>query len=61
MCFINLKTGLLLAGLMVVAWGYHLLAVPPEADYAEMLRRAKGGVFSVVGGSGLLTAWLAKR
>lgn len=30
MRFISLKTALLLAGLIVVAWGCHLLAVPPE-------------------------------
>ncbi len=52
---------LLLNGLLLVVAGYHLLAVPPEAGYDEMLRRAWEGMFSVAGGGGLLMVWVAKR
>lgn len=52
---------LCLAGVLLTVWGYHLLAVPPDAPYTEMLVRARNGVFSVMGGSGLLMAWLVSR
>jgi len=51
----------MLTGIALILYGYWLLAVPPDALYAEMLARAKGGILSVVAGGGLLVAWLAKR
>jgi len=45
----------------LILYGYWLLAVPPDALYHQMLARARDGVFSVMGGSGLLMVWLVKR
>jgi len=61
MRFFNLKTGSLLTGLLLIAWGYHLLAVPPDAGYDEMLSRAKNGVLFVISGATMVMIWLAKR
>lgn len=61
MRFFNLKTGLLLIGILLIAWGYHLLAVPPAASYDEMLNRAKSGVLFVICGGTCMMLWLAKR
>jgi len=52
---------LLPLGLCLVAFGYWLLAVPPDALHDVMVARAKQGVLSVTGGGGLLMVWLAKR
>ena len=57
----QLKAFLFLAGFLLIAYGYWLLAVPPDALYQEMLSRAKGGILSVVGGCGLLMAWMTQR
>jgi len=52
---------LFITAFLLVTYGYHLLAVPPDASAEEMLSRAKNGMFSVVGGGTLLMLWLAKR
>ncbi len=58
----NLKPFILLAGgILLIAWGYHLLAVPPDTGFDEMLSRAKNGVLFVVCGGTCLMLWLAKR
>lgn len=57
----HLSRYLLLLGVCLIAYGYWLLAVPPDALYHQMLARARDGVFSVMGGSGLLMVWLVKR
>lgn len=55
------KNLLLFSGITLVALGYYLLAVPPDLLYEEMIIKVRQGVFSVVGGGGLLMVWLAKR
>lgn len=57
----GLKSLFLLTGIALIAWGYHLLAVPPDALSEVMLARAKSGVLSVVAGSACVMLWLAKR
>lgn len=61
MRLVNLKHVLIVTGTALVFYGYWLLAVPPDALYQEMLSRAKGGILSVVGGCGLLMAWMTQR
>ena len=60
MRIINLRQLFLLTGIALILYGYWLLAVPPDALYQEMLSRAKGGILSVVGGCGLLIAWMTQ-
>lgn len=57
----TLKTLLLLTGIALIAWGYSLLSVPPDADHELMLRHAKGGMTAVVAGGTLIMIWLAKH
>ncbi|MGB4599057.1 MAG: hypothetical protein WBI04_03685 [Trichlorobacter sp.] len=57
----NLHRYLLMLGIALILYGYWLLAVPPDALYEQVLARVKGGIFSVLGGSGILIAWLTKR
>lgn len=54
-------TLILLISLLLIAYGYWLLAVPPDTLYEQVLARAKGGIWSVAGGGGLLMVWLVKR
>ena len=61
MSLFSLKTLLLLTGIALIAWGYHLLGVPPDAAHDEVMSRARSGMFSVVGGGAALMLWLAKR
>lgn len=61
MRFFSLKTFLLLIGIALTAYGYHLLSVPPDAAYDAVLIRARSGMFFVVGGGATLMLWLAKR
>lgn len=58
---LTFKTLLLLAGIALIAWGYSLLSVPPDADHDLMLRHAKGGMLSVIAGGVMIMIWLAKR
>ena len=47
----------ILSCLILIAFGYHLLAVPPEASYQVMLERAKSGMlFTLAGGISLMIA-----
>lgn len=55
------KLLLLLAGILLIAFGYHLLAVPPDAVSEVMLSRAKNGMICVICGGTLVMLWLAKR
>lgn len=55
------KPALLLAGIALVAWGYRLLSIPPDAGHEVMLQNAKNGMLSVVIGGTMLMTWLAKR
>ncbi len=55
------KPALLIAGIALIAWGYHLLSVPPDAGHEVMLRHAKNGMLSVVIGGTMLMVWLAKK
>jgi len=57
----NLKTMILLAGITLIAWGYHLLGVSPDAAHEEVMTRARNGMFCVVGGGAFLMLWLARR
>ena len=61
MTLLQLKNLLLLAGILLIAWGYHLLSVPPDADYELMLRHAKGGMLSTVNGGTILMTRLVKH
>ena len=61
MRLLSLHALLFLTGIALILYGYWLLAVPPDALYQEMLSRAKGGILAVVGGSGLLMAWMTQR
>ncbi|GEM_PF-1161723 len=61
MRLLNLHALLFLTGITLILCGYWLLAVPPDALYEQVLARVKGGIFSVLGGSGILIAWLTKR
>lgn len=57
----NPKRYLFFIGCVLIAWGYHLLAVPPDASYDEMLNRAKSGVLFVMCGGTTVMLWMAKR
>ena len=57
----NLHTIFLFTGILLIAFGYHLLAVPPDAMSEVMLSRAKNGMICVIGGGTLVMLWLAKR
>lgn len=61
MRFISLKALILLTGIALTAWGYHLLAVPPDTGYEQVLVRARSGMFFVAGGGAMMMLWLAKR
>lgn len=56
-----LKAILLTSGVLLVAWGYQRLAVPPDTPPDEMLLRAKDGMASVVFGGTCLMLWLVKQ
>lgn len=58
---LSFKTLLLLIGVALIAWGYRLLSIPPDADHEVMVRHAKNGMLSVVIGGTMLMTWLAKR
>ena len=55
------KPALLLTGIALIAWGYSLLSIPPDAAVDVMLGHAKNGMIAVVSGGTLLMVWLAKR
>jgi hypothetical protein len=57
----SLKTLILLTGIALTAYGYHLLSIPPDVAYDTVLIRARSGMFFVVGGGATLMLWLAKR
>lgn len=61
MRFINLKTASLLVGIALTGYGYHLLSVPPDTDYEQVLIHARSGMFFVLAGGTCLMIWLAKR
>jgi hypothetical protein len=61
MRFFSFKTSMLLSGIALTAYGYHLLSIPPDADYELVMSRARSGMFFVVGGGAALMLWLAKR
>jgi len=61
MRFFSLKTLLLLTGIALTAYGYHLLSVPPDAAYDMVMTRARSGMFFVAGGGATLMLWLARR
>lgn len=58
---VSKSTFILLISLLLIAYGYWLLAVPSDTLYEEVLARAKGGIWSVTSGGGLLMVWLAQR
>lgn len=61
MRIISLTTLFFLTGILLIAFGYHLLAVPPDAVSEVMLSRAKNGMICVICGGTLMMLWLAKR
>ena len=61
MRFISLKTLILLTGIALTGYGYHLLSIPPDAAYEMVMTRARSGMFFVVGGGASLMLWLARR
>jgi hypothetical protein len=61
MHFFSLKTLFLLSGIVLTAYGYHLLSIPPDAAYELVMTRARSGMFFVAAGGVLLMLWLAKR
>jgi hypothetical protein len=44
-----------------VLYGYYLLSVSPDAEFDEVVMRAKSGMFVVFIGDVLLTYFVAKR
>lgn len=47
----------IIGGIITIGWGYHLLAVPPDASYQVMLERARSGMlFTLAGGISLIIA-----
>lgn len=61
MRFISLKTLILLTGIGLTAYGYHLLSIPPDSAYEQVMTRARSGMFFVAAGGVVLMLWLAKR
>jgi hypothetical protein len=57
----SLKTVMLLTGIALTAYGYHLLSIPPDAAYELVMSRVRSGMFFVVAGGATLMLWLAKR
>lgn len=47
----DVKPIMFFAGIALIAWGYYLLAVPPETEYLQVIARVKHGIFSVISGS----------
>lgn len=50
-----------LCGAILVAYGYHQLAVPPDSSAEVILTRATRGMYSVLAGGAFLMFWLARR
>ena len=57
----SLSSILLVCGIALVAYGYHLLSVPLTAGHDEVMSRARSGMFFVAGGGAVLMLWMAKR
>jgi hypothetical protein len=58
---LTLKKIIAIAGILLVLYGYYLLSVSPDAEFGEVVRRAKSGMFMVFMGDVLLTYLIAKR
>lgn len=48
-------------GVLLILYGYYLLGVPPDTEFNEVVRRAKGGMAATVTGGIMLLFYIARR
>ena len=57
----SFKTVLLVAGIALIALGYHMLSIEPDAGIDVVMSQAKKGMMAVVSGGMMIMVWLAKH
>ena len=48
-------------GVVLILYGYYLLGVPPDAEFNEVVRRAKMGIASTFTGGIMTVFFIARR
>lgn len=59
--YLSLKNVLLTLGIALIALGYNMLSIEPDANIDVVMSQAKQGMMAVVSGGMMIMVWLAKH